>query len=486
MPSELWTFDDLVAAAKGTADGRPDNTISGFSIDTRLLVAGDVFVALKDQRDGHDFVSDAFERGAAVALVSTEYEKTAYDGALIRVADPLKALEDIGRAARARLSPEARVIAVTGSAGKTTTKEMLFHAASAIASDSVHASEKSYNNHWGVPLSLARMAQETRYAIFEIGMNHAGEITPLTKMVRPHAAIVTTVEAVHLAHFDSVAGIAEAKAEIFSGLEPQGEAIIPADNAHADVLKARASEHGAKILTFGEHDGATVRLVARDLSSSGSRVRLLIEDRLDVEYSLGLSGLHNVLNSVAVVAALYAVDPEPGELYTAVEALAAVKPPSGRGTQAWLQAHDAAWRRVLLIDESYNANPASVRAALENLALTRHWTGAPLTGRRIAVLGDMLELGNDAAELHEGLKEAIDAAGVDLVFASGPNMRHLYDALDDDKRGAWGEESLKIEAALLDAVRPGDAVMIKGSNGSRMNVLVEALKKRYCGAPELN
>ncbi len=449
-------------------------------------MAGDVFVALKDQRDGHAFVGDAFECGAAAALVSTAYERTARDGALIRVPDTLAALDNIGRAARARLAPGARVIAVTGSAGKTTTKEMLFNAASAIAPGRVHASEKSYNNHWGVPLTLARMAKDTRYAILEIGMNHAGEITPLTKMVRPHAAIVTTVEAVHLAHFGSVSEIAEAKAEIFLGLEAQGTAIIPADNPHADLLKVRASDHDAKIITFGESEGATVRLVASELSAVGSRARILIEDRLDIEYDLGLAGMHNVLNSMAAIASLYAADPEPGELYASIEALGAVKPPSGRGTQAWLQAQDAAWRRVLLIDESYNANPASVRAALENLALVRHWTGAPLTGRRIAVLGDMLELGKDAAQLHAGLKEAIESAGVDLVFASGPNMRHLYEALAEDKRGAWGEESLKIEAALLDAVRPGDAVMIKGSNGSRMSVLVDALKKRYCGAPDLN
>jgi UDP-N-acetylmuramoyl-tripeptide--D-alanyl-D-alanine ligase len=393
----------------------------------------------------------------------------------------MRALESVGRAARARLSPEARVVAVTGSAGKTTTKDMARAACAAIAPGRVHASEKSFNNHWGVPLTLARMPRDTRYAVLEIGMNHAGEITPLTGMVRPHAAIVTTVEAVHLAQFGSVAEIAEAKAEIFSGLVPGGAALIPADNPHAPLLTRCALECGARVMTFGEREGASVRLVAVELLAFASRARVIIEGRLDIAYSLGLTGRHNVMNSAAVIGALYAIDPDPDELRAAIEALGGIRPPPGRGTQEWRVDGERASQRVLLIDESYNANPASMRAALGNLSLARHWTGGPLTGRRIAVLGDMLELGPDAPGLHEGLKDAIDAAGVDLVFASGPNMGHLFRALPEQKRGAWGPDSRSIEEALLAAVRPGDAIMIKGSNGSRMNVLVEALRKRYAG-----
>lgn len=483
MATGLWTFDNLVAAAEGRADGAPGCAIGGFSIDTRSLEPGDVFVALKDQRDGHAFVTNAFAAGAAAALVAEGYERKTGDGALIRVSDPLAALEKIGRAARARLGPDARVVAVTGSAGKTTTKDMLRAAAEAVAPGAVHASVKSFNNHWGVPLTLARMPASTRFAIFEIGMNHAGEITPLSRMVAPHAAIVTTVEAVHLAHFGSVADIAEAKAEIFAGLVPGGAAIIPADNPHAAVLSERARDAGAGIVTFGEAQGASVRLVASDLSARPARVRVLAGGRIDVEYSLGLSGRHNALNSLAVVAALMSLGLDDEKIATAIAALASIAPPAGRGTQEWLTEGGSAWKKILLIDESYNANPASMRAALSNLHLVRHWTGGPITGRRIAVLGDMLELGADAPRLHAELNEAIDAAGVDLVFASGENMAHLFEALAPGKRGAWAADAKGIEKALLDAVRPGDVVMVKGSNGSRMFVLVDALRKRYTDAP---
>ncbi len=482
MTSELWTFDELIKAAGGNADGTPATAITGFSIDTRSLAPGDVFVALKDVRDGHEFVERAFKAGAAAALVSKSYERKPSDGALVRVADPLAGLEAIGRAARARLTPGARVVAVTGSAGKTTTKEMLRAAARAIAPGRVHASDKSFNNHWGVPLTLARMPRDTLFAIFEIGMNHAGEITPLSRMVRPHVAVVTTVEAVHLAHFASVADIAEAKAEIFAGLEPGGTAVVPSANPFTPLLAARAVAAGARVLTCGETEGASVRLVGFELTDRGSRARISIEGRPEIDYGIGHAGRHNLANSTLVAGALYAAGLSGADLERALAALAAERPPPGRGTQDWIADPGDASKRVLLIDESYNANPASMCAALGNLALVRHWNGGPLTGRRIAVLGDMLELGPDAPALHAGLAEAVEAAGADLVFAAGPSMKHLFDALPAAKRGFWGADSKSIVEAVLSEVRPGDAVVIKGSNGSRMGVLVEALRQRYSGA----
>jgi UDP-N-acetylmuramoyl-tripeptide--D-alanyl-D-alanine ligase len=462
----LWDFAELVAAAGGQADGQPQSPIVGLSLDSRGLARGDVFVALKDQRDGHDFVTSAFANGAAAALVSAGYQRRDGDGALIRVADTLCALENIGRAARARLAPDARIVAVTGSVGKTGTKEMLRACCARLGA--THAADKSFNNHWGVPLTLARMPADTRYGIFEIGMNHAGEITPLSQMVRPHVAIVTTVEAVHLEQFASVADIAEAKAEIFAGLQPGGTAVLNRDNPHFDVLAGRARERGAAIVSFGLHRDADVRSLSVEPGPDGSDVTVRTPLH-DVSYRLAMPGSHIVQNSFAVVAALEATG---ADVQTAVAALASITPPAGRGTRTPLTVPGG---EILLIDESYNANPASMRAALSVLsALPRG-----RFPRRLAVLGDMLELGNEAASLHVGLKEAVDAAGVDLVFACGPHMAHLFAALPKRRRGAWAENSTGIEQALLDAAAAGDAVMIKGSNGSRMAPLVAALKARF-------
>lgn len=462
----LWRFDDLVraTAAKADGEGRPD--ITGLSIDTRSLAKGDLFVALKDQRDGHDFVANAFAAGAAAALVRHDYARKPADGMLIRVADPLHALEDLARGARARLSPDARVTAVTGSAGKTGTKETLRACFGRLGA--THAADKSFNNHWGVPLTLARMPAATRFAVIEIGMNHAGEITPLTNLTRPHAAIVTTVEAVHLEHFPSVEGIAEAKAEIFLGLEPGGTAIINADNPHKALLVERAKAKGANIMLFGKATDADVRLVNADLRADGSTVEAVVAGR-PITYRLATPGAHIVQNALAVAAALSAAGVD---LDKALAALADLAPPPGRGARTRLSVDGG---DALLIDESYNANPASMRAALSVLATIPRSTHP----RRIAVLGDMLELGKDAATLHAGLKDALDAAGVDLLFAAGPNMAHLYEQLAPGQKGAWGETSASIESALLAAIRAGDAVMIKGSFGSRMGPLAEALRGRF-------
>ena len=472
MTEPLWTIHALVTAAEWLADGERSGDVTGLSIDTRSLQPGDLFIALKDQRDGHEFVSAAFAKGAAAALVSRGYERKPGDALLIRVDDPLRALERIAVAARARLAPEARVIAVTGSAGKTTTKEMLRACCERLGA--THASAKSFNNHWGVPLTLASMPASTRYAIFEIGMNHAGEITPLVAFVRPHVAIVTTVVSAHLEHFGSEEAIADAKAEIFTGLGDGGTAIINYDNAHyARLRDAALRQPGVRVVPFSgrlhkpeDFDPATLGLGLVRLVRAHEVDGQTLVDAHGQSFVLGAVGAHMVANAVAVLAALKAAG---ADLMNALRGLAAFRTPEGRGSRTL-----APWGggSVLLIDESYNANPASMRAAL--LAL------APLPRsahpRRIAVLGDMLELGAQARALHEGLADAIGEAGVDLVFAAGPNMRHLFDALPAERRGAWAATSAELQPALLAALAAGDVVMIKGSNGSRMAPLVAAVK----------
>ncbi len=463
MSDALWTWQELVEAAGGTADGAPSAPITGFSIDTRSLQAGEVFVALRDARDGHAFVANAFERGAAAALVERDYARKASDGALLRVDDPLEGLRAIARAARRRSN--AGIVAVTGSVGKTGTKEALRACLSLVGA--THAAEKSFNNHWGVPLTLARMPANARYGVFEIGMNHAGEITPLTQLVRPHVAIVTTVDPVHLEYFDTVEGIAEAKAEIFSGLEPGGTAILNRDNAYFELLAERASAHGARVVSFGRSEAADVRPEVWTLEPDGTNVVVRLGDRR-IAYKVGAPGAHIAQNSLAVVGALDALG---ADVEKAVAGLAGLTAAKGRGARVTVRLEDGA---ILLIDESYNANPASMRSALAAMATVPRGTNP----RRIAVLGDMLELGAESGRLHEDLKEPVDAADVDLVFACGPHMKRLHAALPAAKRGGWAEASEGIAATLVAEVRAGDVVMIKGSLGSRMAPLVEALMRK--------
>ncbi len=462
MAEALWTWEELVRAAGGVADGTPAVPIAGFSIDTRAIAPGEVFVALTDKRDGHAFVPAAFKRGAPAAIVGNNYTRTPADGALLRVDDPLKGLEAIARAARARSS--ARIVAVTGSVGKTGTKEALRACLTRLGK--THAAEKSFNNQWGVPLTLARMPADSRYGVFEIGMNHAGEITPLTKLVRPHVAIITAVEPVHLQFFDSVAAIAEAKAEILSGLEAGGTAVLNRDNDFFALLEQRARAHGAYIISFGQNAAADVRAEVLTLGAGGSDVVVRVGEKR-VAYRLGAPGAHIVQNSLAVVAALLALNTD---VESGVGALADLKAAKGRGARIEVNRADGA---ILLVDESYNANPASMRSALAAMA-TMSREQYP---RRIAVLGDMIELGEEAGRLHEDLKEAVDAAEADLVFACGPHMHRLFRVLPADQQGEWASTSDGIEAALVATVRGGDVVMIKGSLGSRMAPLVDALMR---------
>ena len=462
MSEPLWTFDEALAATGGIAPGGAAPDLTSVSIDSRTIESGALFAAIRgDNLDGHDYVESAFEAGAGAALVAHDAELEA-TGTLIRVPDTLEALNRLGAAARAR--SRSCVIAVTGSVGKTGTKEALRLAFS--RSGTVHASQKSYNNHWGVPLTLANFSRDKDFGVFEVGMNHAGEITPLAKLIRPHIAIITTVAPVHLEFFDSVEQIAEAKAEIFAGLEPGGTAILNRDIPHFELLKQRATQAGVeRIVSFGADDDADVKLMDLRVTGEGSEVEAAIAGKT-ISYRIGAPGRHLVMNSLGVLAALEVAgaDVQAGAL-----ALVGYQLPAGRGARTLFTLGEG---QVLLIDESYNANPASMRAALESLNQTPRAQGQ----RRIAVLGDMLEMGETSSQLHGTLAQPVDAAGVDVVFACGPHMVALYDALPESRRGAYAEHSAGLETALLETVRAGDVVMIKGSLGSKMGPLVEALR----------
>jgi UDP-N-acetylmuramoyl-tripeptide--D-alanyl-D-alanine ligase len=449
------------------AEGPLPASATGISIDSRTLAPGEAFFAIEgENRDGHAFVPSALERGAAVAVVTDAKREQMPSGApLLIVHDVLQGLRDLARAARAR-SP-ARVIGVTGSVGKTSTKEALRLALS--PEGETHASAASYNNHWGVPLSLARCPETARFAVFELGMNHAGEISPLTRMVRPHVAVITTIEPVHLEFFGSLDAIADAKAEIFEGVEPGGAAVINRDIPQHQRLAAQARKAGVEnVVGFGEHSEAEARLIKYTLHPDCSVVEARILGT-DVAYKLGAPGRHLVMNSLAVLAAATLAG---ADLALAALALARLQPATGRGSRIPL---DLTGGPALLIDESYNANPASMRAALELLGQA----SLGPRGRRIAVLGDMLELGEAAADLHRGLTEPISNNAVDLVFCSGPLMRSLWEALPSGRRGGYAETSAALESEVLAAIRAGDAVMIKGSLGSKMSPIVKALTRRY-------
>ena len=463
----LWTLGDMAKAMGAQKQGALPAEVSGLSIDTRTLQRGEAFFAITgDNRDGHEFVAAALAAGAGFAVVATDKrDQFPADAPLLLVPDVLEGLRALARGARARL--KGKVIAVTGSVGKTGTKEALRLALS--ADGEAHASAASYNNHWGVPLSLARCPASAAYAVFEIGMNHAGEITPLTKLVRPHIAIITAIEPVHLEYFGSLEKIADAKAEIFLGLEPGGVAVLNRDNAQFKHLaRAAKAANISRIATFGEHAEAEARLVKCALHAECTCVQASILGA-DVTYKLGAPGKHLVLNSLAVLAAVSLAG---ADLALGALALANLKPPPGRGARVTLAVPGGS---VLLIDESYNANPASMRAAIALLGQ------APVgqRGRRIAVLGDMLELGPQGAALHRELSGAITMAGIDLVFCSGPLMKALFEALPSARRGGYAEDAAALEPKVLEAVGAGDAIMIKGSLGSKMGPIVKALERQF-------
>lgn len=470
----LWSASDAAAATGGQSIG--DWAATGVSIDTRTLVFGDLFIALKDVRDGHEFVAQALQNGAAAAMVSRVPDGVAPDAPLLVVKDVLPALEALGRAARARSS--ARVVAVTGSVGKTSTKDMLRVVLA--GQGATHAAEASYNNHWGVPLTLARMPQSTDFAVIEIGMNHPGEIAPLSKLARPDVALITTIAAAHLEAFENIEGIAHEKASIFDGLEPNGTAIVNCDVGTADILLGKARAAAARVLRFGQTPGVEYHLCSATLHGTVT-VAQADAQGAPVLFKIRTPGMHFAVNALAVLAAVDAVG---ADRDVAVSDLGRWLPTMGRGTHETLMLDVADERLTIdLIDDAFNANPASVAAALDVLAGARpeDGKGRKTVGRRIAVLGDMLELGRDEITLHSQLAQLPALEMLDIIHTVGPRMRALHDALPDRKRGKWvetPEELAPMAARLIDA---GDVILVKGSKGSRVSLVVDALRRAALG-----
>lgn len=472
-PDPLWTAAEAAGATGGTATGW--GAVSGVSIDTREIAPGDLFVALAgDNRDGHAFVADALARGAGAAMVTHRPEGVSADAPLLIVDDTLAGLRALGAAARTRTA--ARVIAVTGSLGKTTVKEML--RAMLAGQGRVHAATRSFNNHWGVPLTLARMPRNTDWALIEIGMNHAGEITPLARLARPHVAVITTVAAVHLENFADVAAIADAKAEILSGLEPGGTAVLPADSPWFARLASRAD---SAPLSFGR-EGGDIRLTGVTGAEAATVLQLSIRGARAIG-RLSAPGEHLADNACAALAAAVAAGADPARLLLG---LSAWRPAGGRGARERIDIGPGGMDgRIILIDDSYNASPASVRAALAVLASASVTddVGRIARGRRIAFLGDMLELGPDEMALHAGLAELAEMARIDRVHCCGPRMRALHAALPPERRGQWFEDSARLAAAVPRLLDAGDVCMVKGSNGARMARVVAAIRALAETAP---
>jgi UDP-N-acetylmuramoyl-tripeptide--D-alanyl-D-alanine ligase len=465
MADVLWTSDEIVQATGGKLAGKAFSA-TGVSIDTRSLEPGDLFVALGGVRDGHEFVQQAMEKGAAGAIASRQVF-----GSAVMVEDPLKALERLGVAARDRATG-ARRGAVTGSVGKTSVTQAVMAGLTLAGhgrQGSAHSSIKSYNNHIGVPLTLARMPRDTERAVFEVGMNHADEIRPLTRMVRPHAVVITTVGPVHTENFpDGEAGVAHAKAEIFEGLEPGGVAVLNADDRWFGLLKGEAEKVGADIRTFGRAEGCDARLIdfqgAPSLGRGGGHA--VVQARFHgkgLDFPILQTGVHWGLNSMAVLLMLEALDVG---LSDGLAALGSFEPLAGRGAERTVR---LAAGDFTLIDESYNANPVSMASAIATLGARR------AAGRRIVALTDMLELGGDVRGVHAALAEPLAAAKVDLVFCSGPMMKSLWDALPPTRRGGYAETAAELAPLVARAVELGDVVMVKGSNGSKAGLIAQAL-----------
>ena len=454
MAEPLWTSEEIIRATGGQSVGGGFRA-TGVSIDTRSIEPGDLFVALAGVRDGHEFVAQALAKGAAGALVTRDV-----GGPGVVVGDALQALEQLGQAARER-ARQAKRGAVTGSVGKTSVTQAVM--AGLMLAGRAHSSVKSYNNHIGVPLTLARMPRETERAVFEIGMNHADEIRPLVRMVRPHAVVVTTVGPVHTENFaDGEAGVARAKAEIFEGLERGGIAVLNADNRWFDLLKAEALKAGAVVRSFGTGEGCDARLI--DFQATGGYA--VVQARLHgqaADFPILQTGQHWGLNAMAVLLMLEALGVE---LSDGLAALGSFEPLAGRGAEKTIRLPGGGFT---LIDESYNANPISMASAIATL-------GARKTdGRRIVALTDMLELGADAQTFHAALAEPLEAAAIDLVFCAGPLMKSLWDALPPTRRGGYAETAAELSPQVVRAAEPGDVVMVKGSNGSKAGAVAAAL-----------
>ena len=474
----LWTAADAARATGGTATG--DWAATGVSIDTRTIRPGDLFIALQADRDGHEFAAQALAKGAAAVLISRDPGDLPDDAPTLMVGDVQTALERLGAAGRARTG--ARVIAVTGSVGKTSTKEML--RACLEGQGAVHAAEASYNNHWGVPLTLARMPRATDFAVIEIGMSNPGEIAPLSRLARPHVAIVTTVAPAHLAQFESVEAIAHEKASIFEGLETGGTAIVNFDIPTANILIRAANRAEARVLGFGEAASAHHRLIHADVT----RDTTVVEGRAwrtPLLFKIGTPGRHFAKNALACLAAVSVAG---ADRVPAMMALGTWAPPGGRGVIETIPLDIVDERLSFeLIDDAFNANPASMAAALDTLGATETTDGLGrfAGGRRIAILGDMLELGPEEVALHVALKDHPAMAGIRTVHCVGPRMRALWEALPQRQRGEWAERADAIAGRAHHMVDAGDVVLVKGSKGSRVSLVVDALRKlaEKSGAP---
>jgi UDP-N-acetylmuramoyl-tripeptide--D-alanyl-D-alanine ligase len=458
----LWTAAEAAAATGGRVAG--DWSVTGISIDSRSVAPGDLFVALSAARDGHDFVADALARGAGAALVSRIPEGVDPARCLI-VGDVMAGLRTLGAAGRART--QARVIAVTGSVGKTTVKEMLRAALS--AQGRTHAAEASFNNHWGVPITLARMPADTEFAVIEIGMNHPGEIAPLARLARPHVAVVTTVAPAHLEAFGVIEGIAHEKAAIYEGLEPGGIALAHADVGTAEILFDKARACAERLIRFGVGKDVEARLIEAQVAEAATVIRaeILGTERL---IKIGAPGRHYAMNALIALTAAEAAGADATE---AALALAGWTPFEGRGTRERLMLSAVDDLEIALIDDAFNANPASVAASLEMLAAALPQG----QGRRIAVLGDMLELGPTGPALHAAIAEHPALAQIAAIHTVGPLMEHLHKALPGRVRGRHAETAEEMAAALPQKLRRGDVLLIKGSKGIKVSRVVDALRK---------
>ncbi|MEQ8666386.1 MAG: UDP-N-acetylmuramoyl-tripeptide--D-alanyl-D-alanine ligase [Rhodospirillales bacterium] len=462
----LWTAAEIAKATGGAIIGGPEWSVTGISIDSRTIAKGDLFVAIVGPvMDGHDFTAAARAAGATGCLVARSRLNETQAGPTIAVDDTLVALQDLARAARRRSN--ASVVAVTGSVGKTGTKEMLSHclAAQTGAEGRVSSTVGNLNNHWGLPLSLARMPADAAFGVFEVGMNHAGEIEPLSRIAAPDVALITAIEAVHIEFFNSVADIARAKAEIFAGVVDGGAAVLPRDSEHYDLLRDLACDAGIeRIVSFGRHRDADMRMLEIDLGDDGSRLSVSVEGT-PLSYRVAVPGAHVASNSLGVLAAvnLLGVDVD-----AAASALDTLQPVAGRGRRLDIAVEGGT---ALLIDEAYNASPASMRAAMQTAALACPGTD----GRRIAVLGDMLELGEVGEAAHEALVDTVADAGFDRVYATGALMASLWRMLPTDIRGAHSLDPEELARIVAGEVRPGDVIMVKGSKGSLVSRVVERL-----------
>ena len=468
MTAPLWTTEAMVEATGGRPVGPMPAGITGISIDTRTLKRGDAFFAIKGEKfDGHDFATAALASGAALLVVAEEKLP-----ALGRLNIPMIVVDDVlaslvRLAAASRVRSAAKIIAVTGSVGKTSTKEALRHVLSSVGN--VHASDRSFNNHWGVPLTLARMPADAAYGVFEIGMNHAGEIRPLVKLVRPHIAIVTLIAAAHLGHFRNLDEIAKAKAEIFESIEKGGFALLNRDDARYGLLQRLARAAGVfNVRGFGENGRADYRLLGWELGPASSKITVRVAGE-DIDATVGVPGRHVIQNVLAVLGAAHLAGADIGRVASSLATLTAER---GRGERHLLCHPQGVFT---LIDESYNANPASMRAAIELLDSAAVGEG----GRRIAVLGDMLELGSHSAKLHAALADSLAATKTDMAFLAGSEMKALAAKLDGRIAVEYREDTEELKPLVIEAIRPGDAVMVKSSNAIGLSRLVDALLKQF-------